>query len=87
MGAGTGRGVLSVGPTSDPSRFTYCGMWIKVSGDAGVFEMQKPRQNDKDKGKWGGVDEEDLVDPEVYFQCCISCEVEPEFLLERVSFE
>jgi len=49
--------------------------------------MWKPRQNDKDKGMQRGVEGEDLVDPEVYFQCCISCEVDPEVLLERVSFD
>ncbi len=52
-----------------------------MSGDAGVFEMRKPRQNVKEKRNRGGVDD-DLVDPEVYFQCCISCDVEPELLLE-----
>jgi len=61
-------------------RTVDCGTWIKVSGDAGVFEMRKPRQNVKEKRNRGGEDD-DLVDPEVYFQCCISCDVDPEFLL------
>ena len=61
--------------------FTDCGAWIKVSGDAGVFEMRKSKKNDNNRR---GDDEDELVDPEIYFQCCISFEVETEFILERV---
>ena len=68
--------------------FPDCGAWIKVSGNAGVFGMRKPRKNDNDdKGKRGGEDDDELVDPEVDSQCCISCDEEPEIILERVSFE
>jgi hypothetical protein len=80
------RGARLWDPQGIPADFTDCGTWIKVSGDAGVFEMRKPRQNVREKRNRGG-DDDDLVDPEVYFQCCISCDVDPEFLLERVSFE
>lgn len=71
-------------PHELPTDFTDCGAWIKVSGNAGVFEMRKPRKNE---AKRGGEDEDELIDPEVYFQCCISCDEEPEVILERVSFE
>ena len=70
-------------PQGIPADFTDCGAWLKVSGDAGVFEMRKPRRGDNTRK----VDDDELVDPEVYFQCCISCDMEPELILERVSFE
>jgi hypothetical protein len=70
-------------PQGIPADFTDCGQWIKVSGDAGVFAMRKPRKNDNARG----VDDEELLDPEVYFQICVSCDVDPAFILERVSFE
>ena len=72
-------------PHGIPADFTDCGQWIKVSGDAGVFAMRKPRKNDN---ATRGADEEELVDPEVYFQFCVSCDVDPTFILERrVRFE
>jgi len=75
-------------PQGLPTDFTDCGVWIKVSGNAGVFEMRKPRKSDNDgRARRGGDEEDELVDPEVYFQCCISCDVDPEVILERVSFE
>ena len=64
-------------PHGLPTDFTDCGAWVKVSGDVGVFEMRKPKKNDNNKGRHGGNDEDDLIDPEVYFQCCISCDEEP----------
>ena len=74
-------------PQGLPTDFTDCGVWIKVSGNAGVFEMRKPRKTEDDKARRRGDDEDDLIDPEVYFQCCISSDEEPEVILERVSFE
>jgi hypothetical protein len=74
-------------PQGLPTDFTDCGVWIKVSGNAGVFEMRKPRKSEDDKARRRGDDEDDLIDPEVYFQCCISSDEEPEVILERVSFE
>ena len=74
-------------PQGIPADFTDCGQWIKVSGDAGVFEMWKPRKNYNDKDRNRGEDEEELIDPEVFFQFCASFDVEPTFILERVSFE
>lgn len=71
-------------PQGIPADFTDCGAWIKVSGDAGVFEMRKPRKNEQNNQ---AMDSDALVDPEVYFQCCISCDMEADFILERVSFE
>ena len=71
-------------PQGIPIDFTDCGAWLKVSGDAGVFEMRKSRKNENSRR---AVDEDALVDPEIYFQCCISCDVEPDLILERVSFE
>jgi hypothetical protein len=41
-------------PQGLPTDFTDCGVWIKVSGNAGVFEMRKPRKNDNDgRGRRG----------------------------------
>lgn len=80
-------GVRLFDPQGLPTDFTDCGVWIKVSGNAGVFEMRKPRKNDDNKARRRGDDEDDLIDPEVYFQCCISSDEEPEVILERVSFE
>jgi hypothetical protein len=71
-------------PQGIPIDFTDCGAWLKVSGDAGVFEMRKARKNENSRR---AGDEDALVDPEIYFQCCISCDVEPDIILERVSFE
>ena len=39
-------------PQSLPTDFTECGAWIKVSGNAGVFEMRKSRKNEE--GNRGG---------------------------------
>ena len=41
-------------PQGLPMVFTDCVAWIKVSGNAGVFEMWKPRKNDNDDGNRGG---------------------------------
>ena len=56
--------------------------------------MRKPRKNDKKKPPQARnrVDEaededEGKVDPEVWTQICISCDVDPEELLERCSYE
>jgi len=80
------EGVRLWDPQGIPADFTDCGQWIKVSGDAGVFEMRKPRKNDN-KNQARGDDEEDWIDPEVYFQFGVSCDVDPTLILERVSFE
>ena len=69
-------------PQGIPANFTDCGAWIKVSGDAGVFEMRKPKKNDNERNTHRRDDEDELIDPEVYFQCCISCDVDPDWLVE-----
>jgi hypothetical protein len=74
-------------PQGLPADFTDCGQWIKVSGDAGVFEMKKPRKSDMDRGQLQGVDEDELMNPEVWFQFCLSCDVDVDIISERVSFE
>eukprot|EP00956_Cyclotella_meneghiniana_P037290 scaffold136591_cov39-Cyclotella_meneghiniana.AAC.1 len=81
-------------PTQIPLDLTEAGAWVRPSGDAGVFEMRKPKKNDKKKPPQARnrVDEvadedEGKVDPEVWTQICISCDVEPEELLERCSYE
>jgi hypothetical protein len=62
-------------PHSIPADFTDGGQWFKVSGDAGVFKMRKPRKYDNNQ--LGGTDEDELVDPDVFFQCCVSSDVDP----------
>ena len=80
-------------PTQIPLDLTEAGAWIRPSGDAGVFDMRKPRKNDANKKKKVGrideVEDEDAgkVDPEVWTQLCISCDEDPEDLLERCSYE
>eukprot|EP00956_Cyclotella_meneghiniana_P034609 scaffold106721_cov50-Cyclotella_meneghiniana.AAC.1 len=81
-------------PTQIPLDLTEAGAWVRPSGDAGVFEMRKPKKNDKKKPPQARnrVDEvadedEGKVDPEVWTQICISCDAEPEELLERCSYE
>jgi hypothetical protein len=74
-------------PQGIPTDFTDCGQWIKVSGDAGVFEMRKPRKTDGDKSQLHRDDEDELVNPEIWFQFCISSDVDAETISERVSFE
>ena len=80
-------GVRLWDPQGIPADFTDCGQWIKVSGDAGVFEMRKPRKTDSAKGQLQGVEEDELVNPEVWFQFCISSDVDADIISERVSFE
>ena len=70
-------------PQGIPAGLTDCGQWIKVSGDAGVFAMRKPRKSDNSRVDDG----EELIVSEVYFQFCVSCDVDPTLILERVSFE
>jgi len=74
-------------PQGIPADFTDCGQWIKVSGDAGVFEMRKPRKTDNDKNQSQGEDDDALVNPEVWFQFCILSDVDADTISERVSFE
>ena len=74
-------------PQGIPADFTDCGQWIRVSGNAGVFEMRKPRKTDSAKGQLQGVEEDELVNPGVWFQFCISSDVDADIILERVSFE
>eukprot|EP00956_Cyclotella_meneghiniana_P029164 scaffold69908_cov39-Cyclotella_meneghiniana.AAC.1 len=80
-------------PTQIPLDLTEAGAWVRPSGDAGVFEMRKPRKNDKKKqqvrSRVDEVEDEDVgkVDPEVWTQICISCDVDPEELVERCSYE
>ena len=80
-------------PTQLSLDLTEASAYMKPSGDAGVFEMRKPKNNDKDKKKKGRrkeVDEdgeEAKVDPEVWTQICVSCDEDPYELVSRVSFE
>eukprot|EP00956_Cyclotella_meneghiniana_P000636 scaffold685_cov48-Cyclotella_meneghiniana.AAC.2 len=80
-------------PTQIPLDLTEAGAWVRPSGDAGVFEMRKPKKNDKKKqqvrSRVDEVEDEDVgkVDPEVWTQICISCDVDPDDLLERCSYE
>lgn len=80
-------------PTQLSLDLTEASAYMKPSGDAGVFEMRKPKNFNKDKKKKGrrnddALDEEETkVDPEVWTQICISCDEEPEELVSRVSFE
>ncbi len=74
-------------PQGIPADFTDCGQWIKVSGNARVFKMRKPRKTDSAKGQLQGVEEDELVNPEVWFQFCISSDVDADIISERVSFE
>ena len=65
---------------------------MRPSGNAGVFEMRKPKKNDKDKKNKSKRDEDEegeeaMIDPEVWTQLCISCDEDPEELLSRCSFE
>ena len=66
-------------PQGMPADFTDCGVWLKVSGDTGVFGMRKLRKQENNRR---ADDADALVDPEIYFQCCISCDIEPELILE-----
>eukprot|EP00956_Cyclotella_meneghiniana_P022456 scaffold42520_cov70-Cyclotella_meneghiniana.AAC.4 len=81
-------------PTQIPLDLTEAGAWIRPSGDAGVFEMRKLKKNDKKKPPQARSRIDDVadkdegkIDPEVWTQLCISCDVEPEELLERCSYE
>lgn len=81
-------------PTQLSLDLTEASAYMKPSGDAGVFEMRKPRNFDKKdkkkKGRRSEVDEdgeEAKVDPEVWTQICISCDEDPYELVSRVSFE
>eukprot|EP00956_Cyclotella_meneghiniana_P026325 scaffold56619_cov40-Cyclotella_meneghiniana.AAC.2 len=79
-------------PTQLPLDLTEAGAWMRPSGNAGVFEMRKPKKNDKDKKNKSKRDddeegEEAMIDPEVWTQLCISCDEDPEELLSRCSFE
>ena len=73
---------------------TEASAYMKPSGDAGVFEMRKPKSFNEDKKKKGRRSELDedgeeaKIDPEVWTQICISCDKDPyELVASRVSFE
>ena len=46
--------------------------------------MRKPWKNDINQGD---SDEDDLKHPKVYFSFAIYCDIEPEDLINRISFE
>jgi hypothetical protein len=49
--------------------------------------MRKPRKTDGDKGQFQGADDDELVNPEIWFQFCILSDVDADIILEKVSFE
>ena len=70
--------------TDVPTNMTELGGNIQVSGNSRIFEMKKQWKKDR---KQGGYDEDELKHPEVYFSFAMSCDIEPEDLLNRISFE
>ena len=70
--------------TDVPTNMTELGGNIQVPGNSRNFEMTRPWKKDR---KQGDSDEEKLKHPEVYFCFAISCNIEPEDLLNRIIFE
>ena len=70
--------------TEVPTNMTELGGNIQVSGNSRSFEMRRLWNKDK---KQGDSDEDELKHPEVYFSFSMSCNIEPEDLLNRISFE
>ena len=69
--------------TEVPTNMKELGGNIQVSGNSRSFEMRRPWEKDK---KQGDSDEDKLKHPEVYFSFSMSCDIEPEDLLNRISF-
>ena len=70
--------------TEVPTNMTELGGNILVSGNSRSFEMRRPWEKDK---KQEHSDEDELKHPEVYFSFAMSCYIEPEELLNKISFE
>ena len=70
--------------TEITTNMTELGGNFQVSGNSRSFEMRRPRKKDK---KQGDSDEDELKHPEVYFSFSMSCDIKPEYLLNRISFE
>ena len=66
-----------------PTNMTELGGNIQVSGNSRSFEMRRPWKKNK---KQGDSDEEELKHSEVYFSFAMSCNIELEDLLNRISF-
>ena len=69
--------------TEITTNMTELGGNIQVSGNSGSFQMRRPCKKDK---KQGNSDEDELKHTEVYFSFAMSCDIEPEDLLNRISF-
>jgi hypothetical protein len=85
-----GSGKKLVEPSEIPFNHTEMGKHIQQTGGNKSFDMRKPRKNEKKKGGRRYNDDEDeegLVDPEVYCSLAISCDVNPQVVLDRVSCE
>ena len=67
-------------PSEIPLNYTDLGLNVRLSKNAN-FQKKRPW------GAEGEVSEEDMVDPEVYFTFVISCDVEPEEILDLVREE
>ena len=70
--------------TDVPTNMTDLGANIKTNGNSWSFEMKKRWKRNTNQGE---VDEEELVNPEVYFSFAMSCDVEPADLLEGINIE
>ena len=70
--------------TEVPTNMTELGGNIQVSWKSRRFETRRPWEKDK---KQGDSDEDELKHPEVYFSFAMSCDIEPEDLLNRIIFE
>ena len=66
------------------TNLTELGGNIQVSGNSRSFEMKSPWEKDR---KQGDFDEDELKHPEIYFIFAMSCNIEPEDLLNKISFE
>jgi hypothetical protein len=71
-------------PSELPFDHTDLGIWVQKGGNK-VFEMKKPRKNNKKNSI--DEDEEALLHPEVYFTFAISCDMDPQRIVDRVSCE
>ena len=66
-----------------PNNFTDLSAIVKLAANA-KFEKVKPWGNKK---RHYDLDEDGLEDQEVYFTFCVSCDDEPEKIVERVQHE
>jgi hypothetical protein len=71
-------------PSELPFDHTDLGNWVQKGGNK-VFEMKKPKKNNKKNSV--DEDEEALLHPEVYFTFALSCDMDPQKIVDRVSCE